>query len=202
MNTAKIRLSKKEKDLIINTDWILTKNEILKKVGLLFENLVTEQQTILQKSRSFFPAEITITLPKISKGENYNGLPWRVLDYPRVFSRENICAIRTMFWWGNFFSITLHLSGKYKKQFETTVISAYPLFAKHSVYYCIHDDQWQHHFEKDNYIPCKQLSVEQKTRCITQKDFLKLALKFDLEKWNDMPLIMMEGYQKIAGMLA
>lgn len=187
--------------MIINTDWILTKNEILKKVGLLFENLVTEQQTILQKSRSFFPAEITITLPKISKGENYNGLPWRVLDYPRVFSRENICAIRTMFWWGNFFSITLHLSGKYKKQFETTVISAYPLFAKHSVYYCIHDDQWQHHFEKDNYTMIKRLHKKKFEKSLFKKDFIKLAKKVPLERWDQIPIILLDYFKLFTGII-
>ena len=54
---------------------------------------------------------IVQSTPKIAKGENYLQLPYVLLDYPRCFDKENIFAIRTMFWWGNFFSITLHLSG-------------------------------------------------------------------------------------------
>ena len=63
--------------------------------------------------------------PKISKGENYKGLPWLVLDYPRYFNKEDIFAIRTLFWWGNFFSITLHISGKYKMRYEKKIIDSF-----------------------------------------------------------------------------
>ena len=49
---------------------------------------------------------------KISKGENM-GLPWVMLDYPRLFGQEDVLAIRTMFWWGHCFSVTLHLKGRY-----------------------------------------------------------------------------------------
>ena len=46
---------------------------------------------------------------------------------PAVFSKENIFAIRTMFWWGNFFSISLHVSGKYfKTEIDFSKLSALP----------------------------------------------------------------------------
>jgi len=35
--------------------------------------------------------------PKISKGENYEGLPWVILDFPRYFDKENVFAIRCFF---------------------------------------------------------------------------------------------------------
>ena len=40
---------------------------------------------------------------KISRGENYRGLPYLILDYPAYFSQKDIFAFRTMFWWGHFF---------------------------------------------------------------------------------------------------
>ena len=63
------------------------------------------------------PEEVLIQSPKISRGENYNGLPYVMLDYPRCFGKEDVFAMRTMFWWGNFFSITWHLKGKYSKEY-------------------------------------------------------------------------------------
>jgi hypothetical protein len=59
---------------------------------------------------------------KISRGENYQLLPYIILDYPSYFSRNNIFAVRTMFWWGNFFSITLHLSGDHKINLLITIL--------------------------------------------------------------------------------
>ena len=62
------------------------------------------------------PEVIKTSTPKISKGENYKDLPYVMLDYPRCFQKEKTIAIRTFFWWGNFFSINLQLSGEYKEQ--------------------------------------------------------------------------------------
>ena len=65
---------------------------------------------------------------------------------------KDIFAIRTMFWWGNFFSITLHLSGIYKTMFAQKIIACYELLKETDFFICVHEEQWQHHFEKDNYI--------------------------------------------------
>lgn len=104
MNPAKIRLSATELELVTNTDWILTKNGIIQKVKNMLEALQAEQQEYLAKEKINFPAEFTSSLPKISKGENYKGLPYLVLDHPRYFNKENVFTIRTMFWCGKFFS--------------------------------------------------------------------------------------------------
>jgi hypothetical protein len=193
MIKTKIRFSKKEKELIVNTDLILTKAEILNKVTLLMESLITEQRKILQQSFNSLPVEVLDNTPKISKGENYKGMPWRVLDYPRIFNKENICAIRTMFWWGNFFSITLHLSGSYKKKIEASITSSYPILKKKKIYYCINADQWQHDFDRNNYISLRGVKKEEFKKAVKGKDFIKLAKRISLKKWKQMPAILL-GY--------
>src|ERR1700733_216708 len=118
MNEAKISLSQKEMDLVTNADWILTKNAILDKVKDLLAVLSESFQSYLHMHTLLIPAGT----PKISKGENYKGLPYLILDYPRSFEKEDILAIRTLFWWGHFFSITLHVAGKNKLLFEEKII--------------------------------------------------------------------------------
>ena len=113
MDIAKIRLSPEEEALVATTDWILTKNNVLQKIKQLLLALQSRQQDLLLPFNSL-PEEVLKSSPKISRGENYKGLPWLVLDYPRYFNKADVFAIRTLFWWGNFFSITLHLSGSYK----------------------------------------------------------------------------------------
>ena len=104
MDKAKITLSAKEAELIANSDWILTKNEIIQKVKFLLADLQLKQQHILNLHPGILPEEVTAIPAKISRGENYLGLPWLILDYPRLFGKEDQFAIRTMFWWGHFFS--------------------------------------------------------------------------------------------------
>src|SRR6476620_3961243 len=122
MDATKVRLSAEEAALIMNADIILTKNRILEKVkGLLL--LIQEEKQRYLSTGSLLPDLVQIIHPKISKGENYNGLPYLVLDHPRYFDKEDMYAIRTMFWWGNFFSTTLLLSGEFKTLLEQRFIN-------------------------------------------------------------------------------
>lgn len=196
MNPAKIRLSATELELITNADWILTKNAILQKVKNILEALQAEQQDYLAKEKINFPAEFIAPLPKISKGENYKGLPYLVLDHPRYFDKENVFAIRTLFWWGNFFSITLHLSGHCKELFQQQLINAYSVFADSDFFLCINDDQWEHHFEKDNYTPVKEITSREFEQLLSKKPFIKLAQKYPLQQWDEIPHLLFTEFRK------
>ena len=124
---AKIHLSKLETELIQNPEWIFTKQLIIKKVYKLFGELHEVYKQISEDEKKFLPEFYQITGGRISKGENYGGLPYVMLDYPATFSKENIFTIRTMFWWGNFFSITLHLSEENYKLKENSLQFSYKL---------------------------------------------------------------------------
>ena len=113
---ANVKLSPRELDIVCNADLILTKNNIIAKVYDLFGSL---SEYNVSTADQFLTEEIKNISPKISKGENYEGLPWVMLDYPRYFTANDVFAIRTYFWWGNFFSITLHVKGKFQQQFSS-----------------------------------------------------------------------------------
>jgi len=147
--------------------------------------LQSGQQDLLLPLNSL-PEEVLKSSPKISRGENYKGLPWLVLDYPRYFNKDDVFAIRTLFWWGNFFSITLHLSGNYKAKYETKIIDSFESLQQEDFSVCINEDQWEHHFETNNYIPVHDLSESQYSEIIVKRSFIKLAKKIPLEQWNDV----------------
>ena len=192
MNAAKIHLSAEELALVQNGAILLTKNNIIQKVYTLFGGLSDSLRSHYEHNKTRFP-EILNTYPKIAKGENYLQLPYVLLDYPRCFDKENIFTIRTMFWWGNFFSITLHLSGKYKRTFETAIQKNIQSLAEHDFYICINEDEWQHHFKTDNYMPANKLTLGE-INSITQRHFIKVAIKFPLEKWDTMPLLLEKSF--------
>lgn len=182
MNPTKIRLSAKEAGLITNTDFILTKNEISNKVNQLLGNIAASQLQVIQE----FPiaTEILKVSPKIAKGENYNGLPWQMLDFPRLFNKENVFAIRTLFWWGNFFSITLHLAGQYKLMYENHLCSQYNFLKKQNYFICISENPWEHHFEQHNYKLIAETEKPEFENLLLKNDFLKLSTFFPLTAWN------------------
>lgn len=199
MNEAKIRLSAKEAELLLNADWILTKNGIIRKTSLLLGAIAEGQRKMIEAST--LPQEAKMIAPKIAKGENYQGLPWMMLDHPRLFGKENILAIRIMFWWGNFFSITLHLSGLYKMKFEKTIAASHARLKQQQVYYCMNDDPWEHHFEKNNYLPAEELSEADLEKLISGKDFIKLAKKYPLTEWDSISVQLIADFRSFIKLL-
>ncbi len=186
---ANVKLSLDELELVTDAQFILTKNAIIRKVYELFGDLSAE---FMEVADIALPQEVLSISPKIAKGENYRELPWVMLDYPRVFSQQNVFAIRCFFWWGNFFSITLQLQGIYKEAYEP--------FIKNSItndwWYCINtNDAWQHHFEETNY---KQLTGDVDFKKLP---FLKLAKKIPLEKWDNAFDFYCRSFKEIASLL-
>lgn len=193
---SKVQLSAFEMKLVTNTEWILTKNDILQKVKLLLEQLQNEQEDFLHAYPGILPAEVMTVPGKVSKGENYKGLPYLVLDYPRFFGKDDHFAIRSMFWWGNFFSQTLHLSGTYKTNHEHKIESSFSFLKEQSFFICISDEQWEHHFEVNNYLPVSEMSDKEFRSCIRSKDFIKIAQRFPLEEWDNAADILLDSFRK------
>lgn len=195
MNAAKIRLSPEERELVMNAGWILTKNNILQKINRQLGELQLAQQEYLQNFSQSLPAAIMNSSPKISKGENYKGLPYLILDYPKYFDQSAVFAIRTMFWWGNFFSTTLHLAGTFKEEFQEKIIAAFPLWQENGFCCCVHQEQWEHHFEPENYKPVAELSTIEFGNQIRNKSFCKIAKKNPLDNWDELPGLLLTDYK-------
>ncbi len=201
MNTySKIMLSDDELQLVTNTQWILTKRKIIDKVNLLLGDAAASQQQVIENERAWLPAAVVLSVPKIAKGENYRQLPYLMLDYPRCFDAANIFAVRTMFWWGNFFSITLHVSGLYKEKFQQKILNNIDAMDQ-DVFICIHENQWQHHFEDDNYRAVKQFSRADLSDTINKKQFIKLGIKFPLQPWAAIPALLDTSFLEIIKLL-
>src|SRR5690606_4174551 len=165
MNETKISLSEQELKMVEDAGIILTKNRIIEKAGLLLAELQQDYYTVLQKPGINLPGEIQQSSPKISRGEDYEGLPYLILDYPRYFTRQDIFAIRTMFWCGHFFSITLHLSVHYKINFANQVKNATGILKENEIHISTGENEWSHHFEKNNYLQLQmmdEVSFDQK----------------------------------------
>lgn len=190
--SANVKLSEKEMELVTNTDFILTKNRIIQKVQTLFGEVAADFTSVIQGYSGTLPAEITAIPPKISKGENYEGMPYVMLDYPRCFSKEDVFAVRCFFWWGNFFSINLQLQGKYRKLYELKLQQCLSeQLADYAV--CIHSDPWKHDFSDENFLPVKAISHP----IIFKQEFIKIATKIPLSEWDNANISYTENFKRL-----
>jgi len=183
-NFAKVRLSAEEMRLVGDATWILTKNSVMGKVMGMFAELSEAYKPVwadgVKRLGERAPdRDFPETTPKISKGENYKELPWVILDYPRFFGRDDIFAIRTMFWWGHEFSLTLHLKGKYKELFLPDITRFSLELDGADFMVSVSDDEWQHEHVPENYQPL--WGNEDVT---AERPWLKLSATVSLDDWD------------------
>ena len=194
---TKVTVSAGELAMAADREVILTKRKVIETASALFTILIPAINDIF-KHVPVTDKKLFTSIPKISKGENYIGFPYVIMDHPACFEKENIFAVRTMFLWGHFFSITLHISGKYKKNFQENILKN--LAEQNSFFISVGEAAWEHHFEENN---CRQFSAVQETdlQKIREKSFMKIALKYELHDWNMMQSILPEGYKKLCSLL-
>lgn len=182
MMAAKVQLSVEEMRLVTDPAWILTKNSIVRKVMEMFGDLSGEWRGIMDGVAAGFG-------PKISRGEQYKGLPWVMLDYPRIFGKEDILAVRTMFWWGHCFSMTLHLKGEYLRAYLPVIEGRRKVLEEAGFEPGMGDDEWEHEHKTGEW------------ESIGQKPFVKISVNIGLDRWNEAPGILTGKFSVLAGIL-
>jgi hypothetical protein len=198
---TKIRLSPEELMLAKNAEVLLTKNRIMQKACDLFAELAEQVTLGFEKEFNKVRQEIFLNGPKISRGEQYKGLPYVILDHPRIFSRQDVFAIRTMFWWGHYFIQTLHLKGLYHDRYANALIQNAGILSEAGIYISNGNDEWLHDFEEPNFLPVSGISqIELKER-IQRPGYLKLAIKISLDDWNAAIAAMLRNYRLLSVVL-
>lgn len=187
-------LSPEELELVTNAGWILTKNAIIEKVYALFGAMSDVYRDELLK-HPLLTAAAGSRSPKISKGEQYEGLPWVMLDYPRNYTSDDAFGIRSFFWWGNYCSITLQLSGRYQQRFAPA-IKQWMQQPRADWFIGNGDDPWKHHFRKDNYTALHEWKGN-----IDTLPFIKLAKRISLHQWDAIDHFFENHYREITAML-
>ena len=184
---TKVTLSNTEMNHVLNQSIFLTKNDVIQKVYLMFQQAhefyQKEVQTIPQ-----LPKELKATNGKISKGENYFQQPWVMLDAPNYFKGNDVFALRTFFWWGNFMSINFLVMGIWVDEVKCCLLKEKNNYEEWFI--CINENPWQHHFEKDNMKKMNECSVEE----LENLTFIKLAKKIPLQEWDNIDIFLQESF--------
>lgn len=182
MGSSKVTLSPEEWALVSNPDIILTKNAIIEKVYQMLGALAEDYTNMVRQLPDQYRGDWHIPSPKIARGEQYQQLPWVMLDYPRYYSQGNTKAIRTFFWWGHGFSVHLLLQGSYCEQWKTKA-AQHIEFADEKEWLDTGTDPWQHHFRAANCIPIRQMQLQK----VTELHFIKYSCWFPLTDWEKFP---------------
>lgn len=186
MQSANLILSPEEYGLLCNREVILTKNALLQKLGHWLGSLSQRYQSLSAENIGSLHAAFS-TLPKVSRGEVYQGFPWLMLDYPRHFTTTDVCAIRSFCWWGHYGSVTLHLAGESLQIYEHRVKDWIEqelmpdVEVRDQWHLSVGTDPWVHALDTPAY---RVLGDCKKGYWQTERSYLKLAKKIPLEQWD------------------
>lgn len=194
-------LTPEEAAVIESTHFILLKNSAIEKVMGLMGKLQEALAAYDRNSNFPFKPEWLLQGGKISKGEQYKGLPWVMLDYPRYFSKTEVFAFRTMFWWGHYFSATLHLAGNVKRYYSAVLESSYTKLADAGFQVYVQEDPWEHDFENGNYCFIDTLSLDEWKTLVSRNDFIKVAKPFVIGHWGKIITDVVEAYAALLNIL-
>jgi hypothetical protein len=197
MSDYRIDFSNKEMSLMQDQKFLLTKIEIGKKIEELMRRVERKLYPSIQEYT--WPEEVLSKSGKISKGENYQGLPYYMLDFPRKFGKEGIFAFRTMFWWGNFFSATLHLSGKYLENRRGALLTNLETIRSSQAYICVNNTPWDYHYASNNYQSASKFDSPQLHSLLTTKPFMKISFHWPLEIYPELPAVALSTFRQVQG---
>ncbi|HAK11484.1 MAG TPA: hypothetical protein DIW54_03750, partial [Chitinophagaceae bacterium] len=185
---ANVMLSDRELEMVTNAELILTKNRIIQKVMELFGEVSTAAQIILANGLLNDLPEVQAIGPKISKGEQYQELPWVMLDYPRLFSNQHVLAIRCFFWWGNYVSVALHLKGAYLAQHRAALEAS--IWAEGTLF-DTGQDEWNNDLMHADFQPIQQIPAA----VWQERSYLRIATKIPLREWDHIESLLINQYQ-------
>ena len=93
-----------EFELISNKSLIEQKQAAIANMVNRFHQLAATLTQELQKENLWSENLFGGRFSKVTKGENFHGFPFVVLDTPQLGGGEIKVALRTLFWWGHHFS--------------------------------------------------------------------------------------------------
>ncbi|MEP0368064.1 MAG: hypothetical protein ABJN36_19505 [Cyclobacteriaceae bacterium] len=191
--------SSEELQVLADVTFLSLKDSVSKKIIASLASIERELHKEIEASAFPFPNHAFLRSGKISKGENYRGLPYFILDYPRLFTQTEVFAFRTMLWWGHEFSCTLHLGGKQLERISPKILNDISLDT--DIFFCVKDNPWEYHFEKDNYLKSNELSADQMQSYISKNNFMKISRCISINEWKKFKSYTLETFARFLMLL-
>jgi hypothetical protein len=194
---SKISLSPEEWELVKDPQVLIRKNNILQKAELLLGQIARVGQQAIEAQFPAAAASLLQESPKLSKGEHYKGLPYRILDYPRLFGKADVFACRSFFWWGHGFTFMIHLKGVYQQRYGPDLLAAAYHASKEEWRIALEGEEWEH--DAWVYPALHGKPLEEWNNRLEHPPFLKLYYPIPLGDWEMLPEKIGEAYRLVAG---
>lgn len=108
--------------------------QLMEEVRLVLLEEIRPEELIAPNATDFLKGQI-------AKGENYEGYPYVMLDFPKQFGKESIFTFRTLFWYGHALIFSVILAGTYLETYRRNLERHYEGLCEAGLYFGV-DDVW------------------------------------------------------------
>lgn len=193
LRKSAIKLTKAEFDLVSRTDYPKMKQRIMRKTVQRFDAL-----GCLMKDAVELPAGIAPSF-KTTRGENYRGLPYAVLDFPQIKGNGFTLCCRTMFWWGRYCSLNVIIRSDAVDIAE--LAQKLKASSLKKVRILTGDDLWQQDLDHADFTKLKELDEAALAELLKGREYIKISRKVSLRKWKELEVRSLEFYRAVLGLL-
>ncbi|MEZ4827331.1 MAG: hypothetical protein R3C61_13790 [Bacteroidia bacterium] len=189
------QLTPQELEIFRDLDFMPLKARVWKKMESILGQLQPEIKTHLT-SQPALPEVIRQSVGKISRGENYQSYPYRVLDYPNVFEGDNFLLFRTVILWGRPVGFHLILSGNWKHQLENTLLNGAPTLPA-GFLLSAQSNPWIWEPQPDMQHEVSTAPADLLKKTLRDRAFLKLSVYLPVEAYTDIPRVGLQTWKTL-----
>ena len=191
-----MKFNKIQVKLIQNTDFFEEKRTVLKAIEAELAAICDEIKLIYSAKAGEIIIAPTQTAAKITRGENLKGLPYLILDFPQHFSKTEIFSFRLLFWWGNGFTLFLHLKNDQIELIKKLILNEKETLTKKGFYLSTSGDEWEHNYLADNYRKMSNYKADE------PHNFIKFAFPISFNQSTDLKQIIKQKTNFLLSLLA
>ena len=161
----------------------LLKNEVDTKINKLLYGAQRSILEVWQQDKNWHIPSIASKVPgKVSKGNNHQGFPYQVFDFPSILDAKSLFSMRTMVWYGNHFSFNLLLKGSYVSYF----LPRLPNLNHNSTYLSLNRNIWNVDFSADDRILLNRTSFRDAENYFEKNQSIRLFRVFNMNQIMDI----------------
>lgn len=191
--------SDEEMLLMANGDIMPTKRQIMSKMADRFAKI--EAKFKWQIDGIDLPSGTLLKAGKISRGENYKGQPYMVLDYPRLFTGNDVLNVRLLFWWGHYFTMSLHLAGKYWEHQKPKFANPLNLPLRQSVRFQVSGSVWENDINATDFHYISDMDNSFHQSQIMRSSFIKIVDYLPLDDTPDLESFSFDVFENFVSIL-
>jgi len=193
---AKIFFSAEELQLLQERSFFYRKAAAEEKVMQLLAELgdVGREHPLAGWLQAAFPPGSAA--PRIHRGNQLEGLPYRLLDFPAIIQKDQVFLVRTLFWWGHSFSFSLLVQGGILPRVLPLLCSNYEKLRQLPLRLACSNDPWNNRLDSSAYRPLPE-NASGLPEQAGESGFIRLSLPLELSHYAGLPA----GYQHFLDVL-